>query len=94
MIFRALADDAAMIELAGRLGIEVPDDQKEWPSFVNSYALPTAWAQQLASQTAEPEDDLPAVGALVAKLSARRDRTEVEDAALKALAAWLAEMTR
>lgn len=94
MIFRALADDAAMIELAGRLGIEVPDDQKEWPGFINSYALPTAWAQQLASQTAHPEEDLPAVGALVAKLSARRGRTPTEETALKALAAWLAELTR
>lgn len=93
LVSRALRDDAALIEVAQQLGIEVSTDQSP-EAFLRSFALPTAWAQQLASQTAEPEEDLPAVGALVAKLSARRDRTPTEETALRALIAWLAELTR
>lgn len=89
LVVRALKDDEALIELAEKLGIEVPQDQQEWPSFLRSFAWPTAWAQQL---TVAPDDDLPAVGALVAKLSARSDRSPTEDTALQALIAWMGEL--
>jgi transcriptional regulator with XRE-family HTH domain len=93
LIFRALKDNDALIELAGHLGIDTSDTETSSTAFLRSFAVPGAGSQQLTSPSTSPEDDLPAVGALVARLTARRDRSEVEDAALKALAAWLAELT-
>lgn len=93
LVSRALRDDAALIEVAEHLGIAVDENQSP-AAFLRSFALPTAWAQQLASKAESPADDLSAVADLVAKLSARRDRTPAEDAALRALIAWLAELTR
>lgn len=92
-VSRALLDDDALIELAGQLGIAGPDENQSPAAWLRSFALPTSWTQQLGSQDPGSGDDLPAVGALVAKLSARKDRTPAEDAALKALAVWLAELT-
>lgn len=92
IISRALLDDEVLIDLAGKLGIEIEENQSP-AAFLRSYALPNAWAQQLAAKDPGTEDDLPAVGALVARLSARKDRTPAEDAALKALAVWLTELT-
>lgn len=93
MVSRALLDDDALIELAGHLGIAGPDANQSPAAWLRSFALPTSWAQQFAAQTVALDDDLPAVGQLVAKLSARKDRSEVEDAALRSLVAWLAELT-
>lgn len=91
MVSRALLDDDALIELAGHLGIAGPDANQSPAAWLRSFALPTSWAQHLTPP--QPDDDLPAVAALISRLSARRDRTPTEDAALKALAAWLAELT-
>lgn len=52
---------------------------------VTNLGQTATFSQQLGSQDPGVGDDLPAVGQLVAKLSARRDRTPAEDAALKAL---------
>ena len=93
LVMRSLKDDEALIELATHLGIAGPDENQSPAAFLRSYALPNAWAQQLAAKDPGTEDDLPAVGALVAKLSARKDRSPAEDAALKALALWLTELT-
>ena len=93
MVSRALLDDDALIELAGQLGIAGPDANQSPAAWLRSFALPTSWTQQLGSQDPGSGDDLPAVGQLVAKLSARKDRSEVEDAALRSLVAWLAELT-
>lgn len=91
MVLRALRDDAALIEVAEHLGIAVDENQSP-AAFLRSFALPVAWSQQLGAKAESPADDLSTVGALVAKLSARRDRTPTEDTALKALVAWMGEL--
>lgn len=93
LIFRALKENEALIELAGHLSINTSDANNSSLASVRSFALPAAWSHQLTSESASSEDDLPAVGALVARLTARPDRSEVEEAALQALAAWLAALT-
>lgn len=90
LIYRALADDTALVELAGRLGIEVPEDREQWPSFVNSYALPALWTRQRA-ESVQPRDDLEVAAELLRRLSARQQRSEVENEALAAVHALIGE---
>lgn len=89
LVARALRNDEALIELAELLGIAGPDENQSPAAFVRSFGGRSVWAQQLAES---PAADLPAVGALVAKLSARKERSQTEDAALRSLVAWLVEL--
>jgi transcriptional regulator with XRE-family HTH domain len=91
LVDRALRDDEALIELAEHLGIAGPDENQSPAAFLRSFGWPVAWAQQI---TESQDGDMAAVGALVARLSARKDRSEVEDAALRSLVAWMSELAR
>lgn len=88
-IVRALKDDQAAIDLAERLGIAGPDENQSPAAWLRSFAMPIAWSQQLTSQS-QP-DDLDTAMDLLKRLTARHNRTAVENTTLAAVLALVRE---
>lgn len=88
IVSRALTDEAAMVELAGHLGVAGPDENQSPRAWLASFALPTVWTQQL---TQSKSDDLEIASELLKRLSARRKPTELEKRALSAVYALVGE---
>jgi transcriptional regulator with XRE-family HTH domain len=86
-IIRALNDDDALVELAEKLGIEIDKNQSS-QAFLRSFGWPVQWAQQI---TDPQPDDLEVASALLSRLTARRDRTAVENEALAAVHALVGQ---
>jgi len=100
LIRRALADDGAMVELAGALGVDtsaVADGKTSATDFLASFTSgrPGVLLRHVSmtyGASSPSDDDLGTVATLVARLSARNARTPAEDAALSALIAWMGEL--
>jgi transcriptional regulator with XRE-family HTH domain len=87
-VYRALASDDQLMELAGRLGIG-PSEGQGASEFIASFAWPTTWAQQ---HKRAPRVDSNAVQTVLEQLMSLTDRSDVEETLLSALAAWTAEL--
>lgn len=87
LVDRALRDDDALVEVARSLGIEVSEGQSP-AAFLRSFGWPVQWAQQVTD--AQP-DDLEVASSLLSRLTARRNRTEVESEALAAVHALVGQ---